>query len=211
MRARRRREPDGPHRRPSGVQTETAVRRFARHRNSTARRPRPRLNAVKRHRPADPSDRSRRLRPFARLAGLAALATLVAGTSGCGALLLVGGAGTSAIAFATGELRSTEKSALAELDAACAAAVDVLGYDEVETERTADQIGLPRHDHAAGDPAQRAREPGLVHAVHALPGRDRPGPARGAAQLPDDGRADLTGLPLANASLLDEAPPPPRR
>lgn len=106
---------------------------------------------MKRHRPADPSDRSRRLRPFARLAGLAALATLVAGTSGCGALLLVGGAGTSAIAFATGELRSTEKSALAELDAACAAAVDVLGYDEVETERTADQIRW-RARTAAGDP-----------------------------------------------------------
>ena len=39
----------------------------------------------------------------------------------------------------------------------------------------------------AGDPAQRAREPRLVHAVHALPGRDRAGAARGAAQLPDDG------------------------
>ena len=33
-----------------------------------------------------------------------------------------------------------------------------------------------------GDPAQRAREPGLVHAVHALPGRDLAGPPRGAAR-----------------------------
>ena len=48
--------------------------------------------------------------------------------------------------------------------------------------------GLLRHDHAAGDPAQHPREPRLVHAVHAVPGRDLAGPARGAAQLPDDGR-----------------------
>ncbi len=51
-----------------------------------------------------------------------------------------------------------------------------------------DRPGLLRHDHAAGDPPQRAREPGLVHRVHALPAGDQPGPARGAAQLPDDGR-----------------------
>ena len=37
------------------------------------------------------------------------------------------------------------------------------------------------------DPAQRAGEPGLVHGLHALPARDQPGPARGAAQLPDHG------------------------
>ena len=49
--------------------------------------------------------------------------------------------------------------------------------------------GLLGHDHAAGDPAQRAREPGLVHGVHAVPARDLAGPARGAPQLPDDGRA----------------------
>ena len=51
-------------------------------------------------------------------------------------------------------------------------------------------IGMGYHDtHTpAVDPAQHPREPGLVHAVHAVPGRDRAGPARGAAQLPDDGR-----------------------
>ena len=49
-------------------------------------------------------------------------------------------------------------------------------------------LGYTRHVHAAGDPAQRAREPGLVHRVHAVPARDLAGPARGAAQLPDDGR-----------------------
>ena len=38
------------------------------------------------------------------------------------------------------------------------------------------------------DPAQRAGEPRLVHRLHALPAGDQPGPARGAAQLPDRGR-----------------------
>ena len=65
-------------------------------------------------------------------------------------------------------------------------------------------MGYSRHHHAAGDPAQRARESRLVHAVHPVPAGDLPGPARGAAQLPDDGR-DLTGMEIANASLLDEA------
>ena len=51
----------------------------------------------------------------------------------------------------------------------------------------ADRHRLLRHGHPAGDPAQRAREPGLVHRLHAVPARDLPGPARGAAQLPDDG------------------------
>ena len=46
--------------------------------------------------------------------------------------------------------------------------------------------GLSRHAHAGGDPAQRPREPGLVHGVHAVPARDLPGPPGGAAQLPDD-------------------------
>jgi glycine dehydrogenase len=65
-------------------------------------------------------------------------------------------------------------------------------------------LGLLRHDHAGGDPAQRAREPGLVHGVHAVPAGDLAGPARGAAQLPDHGRRP-DRLPIANASLLDEA------
>ena len=55
------------------------------------------------------------------------------------------------------------------------------------------------------DPAQRARGPGLVHGLHAVPARDQPGPARGAAQLPDDGQPSSPGCPIANASLLDEA------
>ena len=51
----------------------------------------------------------------------------------------------------------------------------------------ADRHRLPRHPHPRRDPAQRAREPGLVHGVHALPARDQPGSARGAPELPDDG------------------------
>ena len=46
---------------------------------------------------------------------------------------------------------------------------------------------LLRLPHAAGDPAQRPREPRLVHGVHAVSGRDRAGTPRGAAELPDDG------------------------
>lgn len=88
--------------------------------------------------------------PSARIAALTALVGLLALHPGCGALLLVGGAGTSAIAFATGELRSREPTPLAEVDAAVASAVDVLGYDEVETERDADRIRW-RARTAAGD------------------------------------------------------------
>ncbi len=106
---------------------------------------------MKTHDPAGPSFRSRATRRAGCFAALAALAAGVAATSGCGALLLIGGAGTSAIAFATGELRSREPSTLAQLDAACAAAVDVLAYDEVETEREANQIRW-RARTASGDP-----------------------------------------------------------
>ena len=49
----------------------------------------------------------------------------------------------------------------------------------------ADRPRLFRHDLACGDPAQHPGEPGLVHGLHALPARDQPGPAGGAAQLPD--------------------------
>jgi hypothetical protein len=76
---------------------------------------------------------------------------LLLASTGCFGLLLVGGAGTSAIAFATGELRSTEPRSLAELDAACATAVDVLGYDEVATEREANRIRW-RARTASGEP-----------------------------------------------------------
>ena len=46
---------------------------------------------------------------------------------------------------------------------------------------------LLRHDHAAGDSPQHHGEPRLVHALHAIPGRDRAGPSRVPPQFPDDG------------------------
>lgn len=67
---------------------------------------------------------------------VAALLTL----PGCGALLLVGGAGTSAIAFATGELRATQEASLSALDGACESVFASNGYKEIETERKDEQI-----------------------------------------------------------------------
>ena len=56
------------------------------------------------------------------------------------------------------------------------------------TRRGDDRPRLPPDGDAGGHPAQRARGPVLVHGVHAVPAGDLPGPARGADQLPDDGR-----------------------
>ena len=47
--------------------------------------------------------------------------------------------------------------------------------------------GLLRLHHAAGDSTQHPGKSRLVHAIHALPGRDFAGPARGAAEFSDDG------------------------
>ena len=102
-----------------------------------------------------PTARARRTRPgaVARAARFALLASLALGSSGCFGLLLLGGAGTGAIAFATGELRSTERTPIAALDAACASAVDTLGYDEVETERADERIRW-RARTASGEPVE---------------------------------------------------------
>ena len=97
-----------------------------------------------------PADRTTRRFADALAAVTAAIALSLV-SSGCGALLLLGGAGASTIAFATGELRVTEGTSLGDFDAACASAVDVLGYDAVETEREADRIRW-RARTAAGDP-----------------------------------------------------------
>ena len=53
--------------------------------------------------------------------------------------------------------------------------------------RADDRPRLLRDHHAGRHPAQRAREPGLVHGVHALPARDQPGSPGGAPELPDHG------------------------
>ena len=55
-------------------------------------------------------------------------------------------------------------------------------------------LGYSRLRHAERHPPQRARKSRLVHALHAVSGRDRSGASRGAAQLPDDGaRPDRDG------------------
>lgn len=90
-----------------------------------------------------PSPATRVPRPLVATALQQALfAALLAAffSNGCGALLLVGGAGTSAIAFATGELRTTEEASLADLDAACLDATRRLGYDDLRVDRDADRI-----------------------------------------------------------------------
>ena len=48
-------------------------------------------------------------------------------------------------------------------------------------------LGYYGTDHAGRHPAQRAREPGLVHGLHPVPARDQPGSAGGPPQLPDHG------------------------
>jgi hypothetical protein len=93
----------------------------------------------------------RRDRLAAVLAGALFLLPLAGAQSGCGALVLVGGAGTSAIAFATGELRSTEETPLATLDEACRSAIEALGYEKIETQRKADRVRW-RARKAGGDP-----------------------------------------------------------
>ena len=86
---------------------------------------------------------------------------------------------------------------------------ELAGRNEVAT--LAHRHGVLRHVHAAGHPAQRAREPGLVHGVHALPARDQPGPARGAAQLPDDGRPTSPAWTWPTPRCSTRPRRPPRR
>jgi hypothetical protein len=95
------------------------------------------------------------------LALLLASLPLMLLSSGCSALLLLGGAGTSAIAFATGELRATEEVPLADLDPACGIALETLGYSEIEFDRSADRARWQAKT-AGGDPVDirlRAKGP----------------------------------------------------
>lgn len=63
----------------------------------------------------------------------------------------MGGAGTSAIAFATGELRATEEAPLAALDGATARALETLGYEDLEVELGEDRVRW-RATTPSGDP-----------------------------------------------------------
>lgn len=65
--------------------------------------------------------------------------------------MLVGGAGTSAIAFATGELRTTEEATIDAALAACQAATGRLGYEDVSVDRKAERVRLQATT-ASGDP-----------------------------------------------------------
>jgi Protein of unknown function (DUF3568) len=119
-----------------GIQLEIARRRFE---------PQRKRDVLPRHPKADP------LNSLSRTLASLGLLVLLPLWTGCGALLLVGGAGTSAVAWATGELRSTERTPLARLDVACATAVDALGYGAISTEREQDRIRW-RARTAGGDP-----------------------------------------------------------
>lgn len=85
--------------------------------------------------------------------------------SGCGALLLLGGAGSSAIAFATGELRTTEETRLTRLDVATGLAFETLGYEAIESTRAPGRVhwqartpgGDPVHLHLRARSKERTR------------------------------------------------------
>ena len=59
--------------------------------------------------------------------------------------------------------------------------------------------------------AQRAGEPGLVHRLHAVPAGDQPGPAGGAADLPDHGRRPHRPARSPARRCSTRPPRPPRR
>ena len=94
----------------------------------------------------DLRSRSHRSAVAITLAGLFVLAS-----GGCGALVPPGTAGTSAIAFVTGELHSIEDVSLSELDGACNAAIERLAYEEIDVSREADQVRF-RARTAGGEP-----------------------------------------------------------
>ena len=71
--------------------------------------------------------------------------------------------------------------------------------------------GLPRDDHAARHPAQRDREPGLVHPVHPLPGRDLPGAPSRRCSTSRQGTLDLTAWARRTPRSWTRPPPRPRR
>jgi hypothetical protein len=90
-------------------------------------------------------------RPGKESAAIVAIVAVLGFSTGCGALLTLGGAETSAIAFTTGELRATEEVPLMEVHEACEVAFETLGYQEITAELDAEKI-LWQAKTAGGDP-----------------------------------------------------------
>ena len=65
---------------------------------------------------------------------------------------------------------------------------DIMAHNKVFHFLVHQRQGLPSTMPPPVIQRQHPRESRLVHRLHAVPGRDRPGPARSAAQFPDDGR-----------------------
>jgi hypothetical protein len=86
-----------------------------------------------------------------RSVAIVALLAVAGFSTGCGALLQLGGAETSAIVFTTGELRATEEVPLMEVHEACEVAFETLGYQEITAELDAEKI-LWQAKTAGGDP-----------------------------------------------------------
>lgn len=73
--------------------------------------------------------------------------------TGCGALLLLGGAGSSAIAFATGELQVIEDASVGRLDVATGIALETLGYDTIQATREPERVRWSART-AGGEPVE---------------------------------------------------------
>jgi hypothetical protein len=113
-----------------------------------------------------------------RILVIAVVATL--GT-GCGSLLIMSGSESDAISFETGELRTTERATLAELDAASRVAIEAVGCELLETQRKPEHVRWQART-AGGD---------LVEIVLTAKGRNRTALRIRIGVLGDEARSRL--------------------